>query len=126
MPGDGSGAPEDRSACPGWDTACPSSEALQAFSQGRLPGAAVESIGRHVDTCPDCAGLLDALGDGDDTLAENVRRLIRQGPAPPEAAVARIEARARAIALGRAGDALPTLSDHAPPTEGQGPSLLGP
>jgi hypothetical protein len=104
---------------------CPSTEQLLAFSQGRLASGSLEEIGRHVAGCRPCEERLGGLDDSSDALLGNLSRFLRSGPAPPDPALARIEARARAIPLGRPASLQATVVERRPPPEGEGDALEG-
>src|SRR5262245_39587696 len=57
----------------------PSRDNLYAFSVGNLPDDLLESIGRHLDECPECVEVLRTLDDNADPLIARARK-----PIPPE------------------------------------------
>jgi WD40 repeat protein/serine/threonine protein kinase len=59
-------------------TACPRRDDLLSFSLGKLPDAASDQIGRHLDDCPDCRSAIEVVGDAGDTVAASLRLTVRE------------------------------------------------
>src|SRR5260370_21000361 len=56
---------------------CPDTVALGGFAVGNVPGAAGETLARHVEGCPACQSRLEALDLSNDDLVGQLQHLER-------------------------------------------------
>ena len=57
----------------GHSSDCPTEQDLAAFNLGDLPEAALETISRHLESCPSCDAFLDSLEDRTDSAMAALR-----------------------------------------------------
>ncbi len=101
---------------------CPAREQLAAFAAGDLSGADLEEVAGHVDACPDCLALVQAVSPGDDPLLAALRRPDLGDPNLAEPGWA--QAVARFLEVPPPAEVAASTQDHEPPPRGPLPSTV--
>ena len=60
---------------------CPGRDILAALTLGKLPLEEIERLGRHIEACPTCQGVLESLDGIEDSVVADIRG--QAGPLPP-------------------------------------------
>jgi serine/threonine protein kinase len=61
---------------------CPSRQVLTDFALGKLPLEEIEQLGRHIETCPTCQGVLETLDNLEDSVVADIKG--QTAPLPPD------------------------------------------
>ncbi len=86
---------------------CPSRQDLADFSTGKMANVATDAIAAHIGRCGDCQGILDELGQDDDSIVGQLRDAHGNQPFSDEE-FARVAARIELVQGSDCDDASPS------------------